>query len=316
MKSFLVVIVGLLVLAAAMSLPSSLVLVENRKGRARSWAILAVFALGALALGGFSFAAWMLAFFGVSGLGLGVGFRRSKRIETIFLTAFLASAAAMTFLALATFMGSDLQLEDLRTLVLAPRESREEVFTQRGLVSPELIQVLGQLPKELRGDISIVLGMMVYLPAVYLGVAALSIWLNMLNVIRFGGPSGPYRGVANLSAWSAPEPAVFAVVVPGLALIFARGPWLTAISGNVLILGMIPFFFQGMAVTSYTFRRFSISPAGRFLIYFFAVGLMGFMIVPAQAVIGIMDIWMDFRKKKPPAKKKSSTPEDQEGETP
>ncbi len=318
MLSAFAVAIFLAMLAASAAMPSMLVVVGERRGKAHAW-ILLVGLIGLAAMtGGPATAAWMTAFIGAPAMGLAYGRRTGKSVESIFLIAFGASVAGFILVAMATSMGTGFGAEQLDILVTATRVERPGVFLRSGLIDPVLLEQLASLPAEVRIDPGLFLGFLIYIPGVYLVLASLIVWLNMITVSRFNPSVGISGGATEFENWSAPESWVFLVVAPGLILALSGNPWAEAIAGNILIVSIMPFFFQGMAITRFAMDRFQLSPGMRIIGYALLLGLLDVMMfIPAVAMVGIMDIWLDFRRLKKPtsATKDESAKEDKGDQT-
>ena len=89
-------------------------------------------------------------------------------------------------------------------------------------------------------------------------------------------------------------------LVPATALALSSNRLVVGAAGNVLVVCMVPFFFQGMGITSHMMKKMRFGPGMRFAVYALIIGMFGIMIVPAQAALGVLDIWLDFRKQKKP----------------
>ncbi|MCB1154512.1 DUF2232 domain-containing protein [bacterium] len=290
MGSATTVLVSLLLLPAALTFPASVVLARERFGAGYGWAVLAVVALTSFAIGGVGLTAWMLAVFGVSAGTLVWGFRSGRDVEGIFLRAFVPTAGTMMLIAVLGLGAAGLTGGEIVDYIQGDQAAREKLLVEHEVVGPEQIADIRQRSGE--GFTKA----LVLLPGLEIALAAIVIWVNMLSVIRFGRAGASFHGSADLSTWSAPEPLVFAVLVPALAAAGLDDPWIDATAGNVLIVAIVPFFFQGMAVTSHALRRLRIGPGLRVLAYVMLFAFMGAMVVPGQAALGVLDIWLDFRR--------------------
>jgi hypothetical protein len=308
MASILGVIVSLLILLSAATMPSSIVLLEKRKGRFQAWAMMAVFGALCFALGGQEFAAWMLSAFVIPGMGLSMGFRRSARANWIFLLGFGLAVFCMLSIDAIAAVGMNLTAGDLHVLYRTMKASFQEIFANYGVNQESLKQLPGGADKFFKYALLLS-------PSISIAMEAILVWLNLLLVLRFA-PEGSVRlATRDLSGWSAPEGLVFGVLVPAVAIMLWPRVWVYAAAGNLVIVFMVPFFFQGMAITSHTLRRMKLGPGMRFAAYTLLVGIFGGMVVPAQAAIGILDIWLDFRRLRSPVKPETREPQDEEGDS-
>lgn len=106
----------------------------------------------------------------------------------------------------------------------------------------------------------------------------------------------PGRGLLktfDLNIWKAPEHLIWFVIVPGFAVFLLHGS-LRIIALNIMIATLTIYFFQGFCVVNFFFARKGVPPLVKMLIYFvlFVIQIVAVMV----AVIGLLDMWMDFRK--------------------
>ncbi|MBA2881788.1 uncharacterized protein YybS (DUF2232 family) [Desulfosalsimonas propionicica] len=103
----------------------------------------------------------------------------------------------------------------------------------------------------------------------------------------------PEPGFGRLNLWKAPDALVWAVIASALLLWVASGP-LAFMGANALILLMLIYLFQGIAVISWYFEQKQMPLFLRVLIYV----LIAIQQALALMVIGLgfFDTWADFRK--------------------
>lgn len=141
-----------------------------------------------------------------------------------------------------------------------------------------------------------------YFPAlvVWMMVGAASMSLSALRVYlaRKGLPGG-VRTV--ITAWYAPDQAVWGIIVPGFLMIPDFQP-LRLAAGNVLASVAIVYLFQGFAVVMYLFDRIRLTGFLRGLTL--VIVMLQPLLILAMWAVGIFDTWADFRKVRPGAKPK------------
>lgn len=114
-----------------------------------------------------------------------------------------------------------------------------------------------------------------------------------------------------LNRWRAPDTAIWILLIPGLGLlpyVIARmTSWnqnavqmLFFTSLNLVIVALLPYLFQGLAVMAFFLERWHLPRMLRGLTYFLV--LTQGMIV-AVAALGLMEFWVDFRGRSLTAKK-------------
>jgi uncharacterized protein YybS (DUF2232 family) len=136
------------------------------------------------------------------------------------------------------------------------------------------------------------------LPALVIGSSLLITWICLL-VSRWlcQRRSLPFPDYGPLDRWKAPEPMVWGVIGSGvLLLIPSVGVKLLGLNG--LIVFMVIYFFQGMAIVAYFFQKKQIPLFARVVLY----GLIAIQQVVMLAVIGVgfFDTWFNFRKLQKP----------------
>jgi len=102
-----------------------------------------------------------------------------------------------------------------------------------------------------------------------------------------------YPAFGPLNQWKAPDYLVWGAIGCGLILLVAAGG-VKIIGLNGLLILMIVFFFQGIAVTSFFFEKKKFPRMLRVFLY----TLIGFQQIVLLIVIGLgfFDIWLNFRK--------------------
>ena len=62
---------------------------------------------------------------------------------------------------------------------------------------------------------------------------------------------------------------------------------------NFVIVSVVAFFFQGLAVTEFLTKAFRFGPFSKMVLYILIV----LQLAPAVVLIGLVDYWVDFRKR-------------------
>jgi uncharacterized protein YybS (DUF2232 family) len=280
----LVPIVGMM---GTVFIPVPVLFYHARTGR-QAAVVIAAATLGFVSLLG---GALELVFFGeflLIGLALGELMPRGVSIER---TAGVVCAAVFAFgLAGLAVYGVFTGAEFFAILSETARVNLEltvEIYRQMG-VSEEQIQFLeNALPVIQRVLIGIV-------PALAVSSTLMVIWASLLTARavfqRFGMPFADY---GELDHWKAPEPLVWGVIAAGGLLLvpdfFAR-----TVGLNGLLVFMVVYFFQGIAIVAFYFRKKKVPRVARLLFY----GIVGVQQVVMLAVIGVgfFDTWFNFRK--------------------
>ncbi|MHB8481792.1 MAG: DUF2232 domain-containing protein [Nitrospiria bacterium] len=116
----------------------------------------------------------------------------------------------------------------------------------------------------------------------YLLVRFILIKLNTL-VLRF----------TPLTSWFAQDYWVWGFIFSGILLILPFPP-AKIIGGNLFLLFMLLYFFQGLALVADFFKRRNIRPFWQAISYFLL--LIWPLLSSVVALFGLFDIWADFRK--------------------
>jgi uncharacterized protein YybS (DUF2232 family) len=164
-------------------------------------------------------------------------------------------------------------------------------------VSEERIDILAQ---SMEGILYVMLRI---LPAIAIASTLLVVWSNLLlarPLLRSRNLHCPEFGTLN--EWKAPEPLVWLVIVSGLLLLVPYGG-LKLLGVNGLIIMMMVYFFQGIAIVSFYFEKKQFPKVLRGILYGL-IAIQQFVLLLVIAA-GFFDLWVDFRR----IKKRSEQPE-------
>ena len=134
--------------------------------------------------------------------------------------------------------------------------------------------------------------------SLYYSLAAIAImitlWLNVMGLTRISRSMGLTPPFGALSKWKAPEHLVWGAVAGGIAVL--SGHELAEQFGlNLLLLLFVIYFFQGMAIISHSLNKRGVSAFLKGAAYILAVWYFSVIV----ALVGLFDIWADFRKLSP-----------------
>jgi uncharacterized protein YybS (DUF2232 family) len=131
-------------------------------------------------------------------------------------------------------------------------------------------------------------------PAVYLIGLIFIIFLNFLLtrfiLMKMESPGVQFNP---LTSWFASDSLVWGLIGSG-ALVMVPSAIAKVIGGNLLILFMLLYFFQGLALMSDFFKRKEVRLFWQVLSYMLL--LIWPLLGVAVALLGLFDIWIDFRK--------------------
>jgi uncharacterized protein YybS (DUF2232 family) len=95
--------------------------------------------------------------------------------------------------------------------------------------------------------------------------------------------------------WRAPEPLVWVLIAAGLLLVISFWP-ARLVGLNLLALVVVAYFIQGLAIVAFYLERLRV-PRPLRLIAYVLLSLQQFLSL-GVAVVGLSDLWIDFRRLK------------------
>lgn len=137
-------------------------------------------------------------------------------------------------------------------------------------------------------------------PALMAVTGAFMALVNLGVFWRIGGKQQRvgYMLFGDLVRWATPEWLIWVLLVTGFGLFIPVTP-LSTIALNCFVCVVAVYFCQGLAIMAFYFRVLAMPPLARGLIYFVTV------VQPVLAVLvctaGVFDLWIDFRRLKPPS---------------
>lgn len=155
-------------------------------------------------------------------------------------------------------------------------------------VSEEKIRMLA---RSLEGILYLMLRI---IPAIVIVTTLFIVWSNLL-LARFllGSRQLFCPDFGRLNQWKAPEPLVWVAITSGALLLFGH-PGLKMLGINGLIVIMMIYFFQGIAVVSFYFEKKGFPKLLRAALY----GLIAIqqLLLIVVIAVGFFDMWIDFRR--------------------
>ena len=134
-------------------------------------------------------------------------------------------------------------------------------------------------------------------PSLIVVAVMVSLWLNIMVLDRVMKRSGGEAPFEKLSNWKAPEQLVWGVIFGGAALILPLDGF-REIGVNVLVILFAIYFFQGMAIVSFYLNKRETSGLVKSVGYLIVIRFLAILV----AVLGLFDMWADFRKLSAPKK--------------
>lgn len=213
---------------------------------------------------------------------IGRGWSMSRAI--VYATAVCAAGALLTAVIYSLATGVNPHALILEGIHASARRA-VDVYTKSGVTGKDLAALKRAMEQVAR------LLAVAYpsLLVVFLGAVA---GINVLLVRRLGHRWGIALPGSDFAAFRLPEPIVWLVIAAGFSL-FVPSEAVHLVSYNLLtVLGAL-YFIQGLAVVVALFGRFALPAFARYILYLL-IGIQPYLII-AVAVLGLFDIWGDFR---------------------
>jgi uncharacterized protein YybS (DUF2232 family) len=219
--------------------------------------------------------------------------------------AVLFGAAAPAFFLLAMLIGANgpdghSYYQQVRSDATSFFQAQSEALQKNGSIPPDRLETSQKLFEKLYVDL---LPGWIASFCLLLGWMAFSVSNRVLSRISQKiPPPEPFRN------FIIPEPLVFGVILAiGLlaaAPQFSNHDLLSVWGGCLTVFFGTLYFLGGLAVTSHFLWKWKLNPFLNFLLY--SALFLTPSSVPALALLGILDLWMDFRKLKPAPELKKS----------
>jgi uncharacterized protein YybS (DUF2232 family) len=207
--------------------------------------------------------------------------------KTVAVTTGIAVAGAMVMLSLYGFFSAK-SLWSLASAYLYENLELVMAMYKNMEGTEEAAEILSQSME------GIVYVMLRILPAIAVASILFIVWSNLLlarPLLQSRHLSCPDFG--NLNEWRAPETLVWVVILSGCLLIVPQlGVKLLGVNG--LIVMMMIYFFQGIAIVSFYFEKKEVPRILRGLLYGLIVLWQPALLL--VMVAGLFDMWIDFRR--------------------
>ena len=230
---------------------------------------------------GFAFDTLYFGLLLATGMVLGECLERHMSIQkTMGLTALIAAGAVVLVLMIYT-------ISQGRTLSALMTDYINQSLSIAKQLSPEIGMNQDMTQK-------LISSMMIVMPGMFMISFITTLWLNILiirKILKYKGIT--LKSIEHLNRYKAPDMLVWVFIGCAMALMIPAGP--VKIFGiNCLIVLMLVYFFQGIAVVSFFFQKKNTPMALKGFCYFLiAVQVYVLILV---IVLGFFDHWIDFRK--------------------
>jgi uncharacterized protein YybS (DUF2232 family) len=141
-------------------------------------------------------------------------------------------------------------------------------------------------------------------PALGAMLSAVMVLLNLGLVWRWLGKEGVgYQLFGGLTTWRSPEWLIWLLLLTGFGLFIPlEAGRIVATNGFVLIAAI--YFCQGLAIMAYYLQMLSMPVIVRGTIY--VIALLQPILAALVCLAGVFDMWIDFRRLKPPSQEAGS----------
>jgi uncharacterized protein YybS (DUF2232 family) len=262
--------------------------------RLRAAAALAVAAVAVIALGGWVAALGYLVTFGLAAAVMCDMLERRKPFETIVLVTGAAVLAASVIVAFAMAGSAEGLARQVRESLASGMARGHDFYKVLGIES-------GMAREAEAGLVDMMLRLCPALVAMCAGFGAL---LNLAAFWRMGGRKRlNYPLFGDLARWATPEWLIWVLLAAGFGM-FVPVPALAVAAMDAFVCVAAVYFCQGLAIMAFYFKALAIPPWVRGLIYF--VTIIQPVLAALVCAAGIFDLWVDFRRLKPPSQEAGS----------
>jgi len=284
----LIPVIGLLFLFTLPQMMFVLSLLNNSRKTFTAFLVPLTVIFGILIFMNSPLPALALATMGLAGMAMTWSLKKSYPIEALVFIPSVVMMLAVT----AYFVFGAMQLS------ITPWQLVERTVKQAVDLNISLYSRLPLSPDEIKAIAdskeSITQIFIQIFPALCITTILFTSWFNMLASKRILLKSGviPEQFI-NLAEWKAPVWVIWVFLASGGLLLI---PYTLANFAGVNAFLSVSFVYllQGLAIVSFFFQQKGISPFFRWFFYFF-VAIQQILMI-AIALLGLFDIWMDFRK--------------------
>lgn len=271
--------------------PAPVLLFSVGFARARLRAAVAIILGGAavMALGGWLAALAYLVTFGLAAAVMCDMIERRKPFETIVLVTGALVLAASVIAAFAMAGSAEALAKEIRDALALGMARGRDFYKVLGIET-------GMAHDAEAGLLDMMLRLCPALVAMCAGFGAL---LNLAVFWRMGGRQRlNYPLFGDLARWSTPEWLIWVLLAAGFGM-FVPVPALAVAAMDAFVCVAAVYFCQGLAIMAFYFKALVIPPWVRGLIYF--VTIIQPVLAALVCAAGIFDLWVDFRRLKPPS---------------
>ncbi|HXW85600.1 MAG TPA: DUF2232 domain-containing protein, partial [Candidatus Binataceae bacterium] len=135
--------------------------------------------------------------------------------------------------------------------------------------------------------------------------SAVAVLLNLRLFWRWAGKRQlQYPLFGDLARWSAPEWLIWALIATGGTAMLVPFAPIADIGINCFLCVAAVYLGQGLAIMTFYFQVLAVPSLVRGIIYF--VTMVQPVVAAIVCVAGVFDLWIDFRRLKPPSQEAGS----------
>jgi uncharacterized protein YybS (DUF2232 family) len=231
---------------------------------------------------------------GLATVLIGLLIRRQWPFELIVFTvtaAMMAAATGAMLLAAGSPAGVIKHLHDSIALSMSHSDA---VYQKLGMSLSESKELSNRVL-----DITTLLA-----PALAAALGAITVLINLGLVWRWlGKPRLGYQLFCGLPTWRTPEWLIWLLLATGFGIFIPlQGARIAATNGFVLVAAI--YFCQGLAIMAYYLQKLAMPMVLRGVVY--VIALLQPVLAALVCLAGIFDMWIDFRRLKPPSQEAGS----------
>jgi uncharacterized protein YybS (DUF2232 family) len=264
------------------------------RARWRAAAAIAVAGAAVMALGGWVAALGYVVTFGLAAAVMCDMLARRKPFETIVLVTAMVVLATGVIAAFAMAGSVEALAKGVHDALASGMARGHDFYKVLGIET-------GMAHEAEAGLLDMMLRLCPALVAMCAGFGAL---LNLAAFWRLGGRQRlNYPLFGDLARWSTPEWLIWVLLAAGFGM-FVPVPALAVAAMDAFVCVAAVYFCQGLAIMAFYFKALNIPPWVRGLIYF--VTIIQPVLAALVCAAGIFDLWVDFRRLKPPSQEAGS----------
>jgi len=262
--------------------------------RLRVAAVVVIAAAAIMALGGWVAALGYLVTFGLAAAVMCDMIERRKPFEAIVLVTAAAVLAATVIAAFAMAGSVDALAKSVHDALASGMARGHDFYKVLGIET-------GMAHEAEAGLLDMMLRLCPALVALCAGFGAL---LNLAAFWRLGGRQRlTYPLFGDMARWSTPEWLIWVLLAAGFGM-FVPVPALAVAAMDAFVGVAAVYFCQGLSIMAFYFKTLVIPSWVRGLIYF--VTIIQPVLATLVCAAGIFDLWVDFRRLKPPSQEAGS----------